>query len=202
MAAWVSTGCDSAGDPIGVNPTSGDQGPGGPDALTGNDSFGQENHPADPGSVSTDAGKTAPKTDPGCLKECSGKQCGDDGCGGSCGACAAGETCKSGKCACEPDCDGKECGDDGCGGSCGACDPDELCDDGECKSKCGECMDSKCGYETAKCSSNQDCMKLLACASGCGSESCIENCVYKYIGGAQDALKLLKCMDASCGSAC
>jgi MYXO-CTERM domain-containing protein len=54
---------------------------------------------------------------------CKSKQCGDDGCGGSCGACAAGTTCNpSGACIiCTPSCAGKTCGDDGCGGSCGAC---------------------------------------------------------------------------------
>ncbi len=53
---------------------------------------------------------------------CAGKQCGEDGCGGSCGTCAAGLTCQSGACvACTPSCEGKTCGDDGCGGSCGTC---------------------------------------------------------------------------------
>ncbi len=54
---------------------------------------------------------------------CKGKQCGDDGCGGTCGTCEAGTTCNAdGACvACTPSCAGKTCGDDGCGGSCGAC---------------------------------------------------------------------------------
>jgi len=54
---------------------------------------------------------------------CHGKQCGDDGCGGSCGTCAPGTTCNAeGACVtCTPSCAGKSCGDDGCGGSCGTC---------------------------------------------------------------------------------
>ena len=33
-----------------------------------------------------------------CAVECDGKQCGDDGCGGLCGECEAGQECKNGKC--------------------------------------------------------------------------------------------------------
>jgi heme-degrading monooxygenase HmoA len=59
-----------------------------------------------------------------CDADCTGKVCGDDGCGGSCGTCADGEACGGGQCVfllCTPDCTGKVCGDDGCGGSCGTC---------------------------------------------------------------------------------
>lgn len=55
--------------------------------------------------------------------DCTGKECGTDGCYGSCGSCGTGLTCVEGKCeACQPDCEGKECGSDGCGGLCGLCD--------------------------------------------------------------------------------
>ena len=91
-----------------------------------------------------------------CTPECVGKECGDDGCGGSCGACDPGcplpTICDSGVClaTCEPQCDGKECGDDGCGCPCGECDDgkpctDDSCVDGACqtapstdKTPCGE----------------------------------------------------------------
>ena len=33
-----------------------------------------------------------------CTPNCSGKQCGDNGCGGSCGSCSGGLSCKSGQC--------------------------------------------------------------------------------------------------------
>lgn len=33
-----------------------------------------------------------------CQPQCSGKQCGDDGCGGSCGTCASGTVCQDGAC--------------------------------------------------------------------------------------------------------
>jgi len=64
-----------------------------------------------------------------CPKQCAGKECGDDGCGGSCGDCPEGYGCDSGICVagCKPDCLGKECGPDGCGGNCGACGFDFVC---------------------------------------------------------------------------
>lgn len=51
---------------------------------------------------------------PGCVPDCTGLSCGDDGCGGSCGSCAtgAGETCSAGQCVCTADatvtCDGAD----------------------------------------------------------------------------------------------
>jgi hypothetical protein len=61
-------------------------------------------------------------------------ECGDDGCGGTCGAvCATASpdrpACMKNKCVatCTPDCTGKECGDNGCGGSCGTCEAGTEC---------------------------------------------------------------------------
>lgn len=34
-----------------------------------------------------------------CLPDCTGKKCGDDGCGGSCGTCPSGQVCSNGRCA-------------------------------------------------------------------------------------------------------
>ena len=46
-----------------------------------------------------------------CFPNCQGLLCGDDGCGGSCGACGADRICGSGKCVCNPPLydDGKSC---------------------------------------------------------------------------------------------
>ncbi|MBM4388775.1 MAG: hypothetical protein FJ088_13620, partial [Deltaproteobacteria bacterium] len=94
-----------------------------------------------------------------CVPQCSGKECGDDGCGGSCGTCPWGWTCNSGKCSCTPSCSGKECGSDGCGSVCAwcptgyvcnylnkcekqACQPDcfaKQCGDDGCSGSCGTC---------------------------------------------------------------
>ena len=73
-----------------------------------------------------------------CTPLCEGKDCGDDGCGGSCGECSLecpmAQVCQAGKCVdgCSPQCAGKECGDDGCGCPCGECAADQMCLGGEC----------------------------------------------------------------------
>jgi hypothetical protein len=68
-----------------------------------------------------------------CLPDCGSRVCGDDGCGGSCGSCDAGEACQEGAC-CTQQCAGRVCGDDGCGGQCGSCNTaaGEICVDGAC----------------------------------------------------------------------
>jgi len=76
--------------------------------------------------------------EPACTPDCTGKECGDDGCGNLCPpGCEAGETCNQwGSCVgCTPDCTGKECGDDGCGSVCPpGCGVDEICNDsGQCE---------------------------------------------------------------------
>lgn len=62
-----------------------------------------------------------PDPDMECPGDCSGRECGDNGCGIDCGGCTAPETCSSGgQCVCVPRCDGVACGGgDGCGGTCG-----------------------------------------------------------------------------------
>jgi len=97
-----------------------------------------------------------------CSSNCAGRECGDDGCGGSCGTCPGG-SCINGICnyACMPNCRDKNCGDDGCGGSCGDCSGGECvhgvcscfiapdCRDKECGpdgcgGSCGTCRDGEC----------------------------------------------------------
>jgi hypothetical protein len=69
-----------------------------------------------------------------CTPDCTGAECGGDGCGGSCGTCWPWQTCEDGQCVavCRPNCRGVKCGDDGCGGSCGTCDKGKTCEDGKC----------------------------------------------------------------------
>jgi hypothetical protein len=81
-----------------------------------------------------------------CEPDCTGRECGSDGCTGTCGPGCFGLTpdCNenTGRCECMPDCAGRECGDDGCGGTCepgcGAtpCNPItgmcSVCGDGTC----------------------------------------------------------------------
>ena len=65
----------------------------------------------------------------GCVPDCSGKECGYDGCGSTCGQCPFPQTCTAGKCVCKPWCTtkGLNCGPDGCGGTCGTCTGTQIC---------------------------------------------------------------------------
>jgi hypothetical protein len=75
-----------------------------------------------------------------CMPQCTGKQCGPDGCGGTCGsACGFGTMCDStGTCVCAPSCFAKNCGSDGCNGSCGTCSAGQGCNAfGTCATSCG-----------------------------------------------------------------
>ena len=61
-----------------------------------------------------------------CTPSCGLKECGGDGCGGSCGDCPTtapfcDEVTFQCTAQCQPNCNLKQCGDDGCGGSCGDC---------------------------------------------------------------------------------
>lgn len=100
-----------------------------------------------------------------CTPECDARECGDNGCGGSCGACETGSTCNpDGTCEdiCIPDCAGKECGDDGCGGTCGTCDG-ECGSDGQCEGTCvpdcsgAECGSDGCGGSCGTCTGDLSC---------------------------------------------
>jgi MYXO-CTERM domain-containing protein len=69
-----------------------------------------------------------------CISNCDGAQCGDDGCGGSCGECIAPDVCSDGQCVfqgCDPACPVGACGSDGCGGQCG-CPAPQTCEAGLC----------------------------------------------------------------------
>jgi hypothetical protein len=83
-----------------------------------------------------------------CQPSCTGRECGDDGCGGSCGDCGAGEACADGRCA-----------EDGCGGV--ECEPCSVCADGRCRAL----------PEDAACEDGDPCTVLDACRDGvCAGE--------------------------------
>ena len=108
-----------------------------------------------------------------CVPACLDKDCGDDGCGGSCGECGEDEECVQGFCqegACVPACDGKECGDDGCGGVCGVCGAGMTCNaSGQCVeggvcdpvANCvgKDCGDDGCGGVCGVCEAGEDCVQ-------------------------------------------
>ena len=100
---------------------------------------------------------------PACIPDCTERECGPDGCGGTCGQCAEGALCLAdGTCLCMPDCKGKECGNDGCDGNCGECPEFHMCDDTAkcvCIPDCGdkECGADGCGGKCGKCAAGNFC---------------------------------------------
>jgi hypothetical protein len=98
-----------------------------------------------------------------CIASCVGKECGTDGCDGTCGLCPGiQDECVGGSCICQPDCAENECGSDGCGGNCGTCvGPQDLCDQGQCicQPLCGvmECGADGCGGECGECAVGDKC---------------------------------------------
>ncbi len=115
-----------------------------------------------------------------CVPDCTGRECGPDGCAGSCApgcatgwscgadgrcacagtacgdvCCAAGDVCGAGGGCCTPSCAGRACGDDGCGGSCGSCPAGDVCLAGGtcCAPSCGsrECGPDDCGGSCGTC---------------------------------------------------
>ena len=107
-----------------------------------------------------------------CAPACDGRQCGDDGCGGSCGSCADSAVCsEAGQCVaaeCQSTCEelGLACGDH-CGTSCGTCGEGTVCDAepagaGHCVCEptcigkaCGD--DDGCGGVCGPCAADENC---------------------------------------------
>ena len=110
---------------------------------------------------------------------CMGKQCGDNGCGESCGSCSGQDACVEGQCVCQPNCGGKDCGGDGCGGSCGSCSGQDACvnDQCVCQAECSgqQCGDDGCGGSCGGCSGQDACVG--------GQCVCQPNCAGKQCGG-------------------
>ncbi len=112
-----------------------------------------------------------------CIPNCAGKQCGPDGCGGSCGTCGTNEVCQSGQCVCQPNCSGKQCGPDGCGGSCGTCGTNEVCQSGQCvcQPNCSgkQCGPDGCGGSCGTCGTNEVCQSgQCVCQPNCSGKQC------------------------------
>ena len=122
----------------------------------------------------------------GCQPVCEGKECGQDGCGGTCGKCQAGLSCQAGLCVegpCESDCAGAECGDDGCGGLCGTCPPGWFCEGGHCNTICQpNCAGKECGSDGCAGSCGQ-CPAGMSCTAGlCQEGPCEPDCTGKECG--------------------
>lgn len=132
-----------------------------------------------------------------CVPDCTGKACGDDGCGGQCQpGCGNGFSCDlgTGQCVgCAPQCEGRVCGDDMCGGTCQpGCAQGQLCDEGvgQCLTPCypdctgKQCGDNGCGGSCGTCADGGACGADFQCpttgctCSGkqCGDDGCGNSC--------------------------
>ena len=95
-----------------------------------------------------------------CTPDCTGKACGDDGCGGSCGSCPSGQTCTAD----------------------GQCQGTVTCAHDECKvgtnltSGCDACVTSICAVDSYCCSTAWDrlCVNEVGsvCGKSCGGSTC------------------------------
>ena len=147
-----------------------------------------------------------------CVPSCAGTVCGNDGCGGSCGACAPGAACVAGACACTPDSYKGCCGDavcqfDSCGakgaqgeackwgcsaGACQACKPacdGKTCGDDGCGGTCGSCaapescLLGQCGCGPAD--HNACCLDKVCQYDSCGHvEQQVAECAHGCHAGA------------------
>jgi len=132
-----------------------------------------------------------------CTRMCTGRACGDDGCGGQCGACPMGQTCSNGSCvagtpSCTPACGGRRCGaDPACGTSCGTCAAGSTCNpmSGQCcTQQCAgrTCGSDGCGGSCGVCPGGTTCnatsgrceqVCVPACAGrNCGPDGCGGSC--------------------------
>ena len=129
-----------------------------------------------------------------CLLECDGKECGDDGCNGTCGDCAEQHLCIEGLCVCQPECEGKVCGDDGCGGDCGICPgSQDECVEGECicQPACAgkECGHDGCGGGCGGCTGNNFCNPQQLCEwmfDMCADGWCLVRAGVFFMGPPED----------------
>jgi hypothetical protein len=113
-------------------------------------------------ATAVDDDTTLPADDDSCMPNCTGKVCGDDGCGGFCGSCNAPQVC---------DANG-QCGDAGCVGDYQCAAPTPKCD--MVSGKCVECVvDNDCTNPMCCDSTNNTCTvtcQTTGCNPACGTQ--------------------------------
>ena len=117
-----------------------------------------------------------------CIPQCNGKECGFDGCQGSCGTCDEGESCNAGTCNLTDICGNDFCGEDedctSCAQDC-SCQGATTCVAGACVDCAAYCIeaDFQCGSIGAcscgTCGTDQICKDhLCQCKPACGGKLC------------------------------
>jgi hypothetical protein len=156
----------------------------------------------DPGE---DFGAPAPDIVMSCTPSCANKDCGDDGCGASCGSCAQALKCVANQCtdACPTTCLNVECGTfNGC--SCGTCPIGTECsannscvsikDANLCEAVNAECGLVQVGSEQVDCGT---CLPNQVCNLNtykCDEKSCAKVCgELAYDCGAPDGMPECQC---------
>ena len=161
-----------------------------------------------------------------CEPSCEGKECGSDGCSGSCGDCAEGLFCVGCQCSTEAMTCGDfyaciiSCDEDyNCQDACLAAAPEEAMAQFEaieiCLGAAGyfdcfpddqDCIDTamaQCQAELDACfQPNLDCPGITACMSDCpeGESGCTALCYFKGLPAAQDMYEaMIDCILAVCG---
>jgi len=162
--------------------------------------------PPDP-DVSTD-------TTPPCVPVCTDLDCGDDGCGGTCGVCNEGQTCTAGVCDTIVEaCEGDECCEPGDAGQTYCAQKFNDCSRCLAEGKCSQCAMGQICLPTAECctpSCTDDNDNPLECGNdGCGGKCGVcamgENCTAQGICSDGPCVPLCEgkqCGDDGCGATC
>ncbi|MFT7621387.1 MAG: hypothetical protein ACI9WU_000548, partial [Myxococcota bacterium] len=160
-----------------------------------------------------------------CIPQCGDWMCGDDGCGGTCGDCAADTECLAGTCGVATTCANTvacvgACGDGdaSCMGACLAATTQQEsdmaqtlynCVTGPCPDLTQACMEAayqdQCqgGYDSCQTgyvepTPTSQCSVALACAAGCQDSACLDSCGESLNEGAAAYQALSSCLQATC----
>jgi hypothetical protein len=134
--------------------------------------------------------KNKKKTQQQCTPNCTERTCGNDGCGGSCGACGANQVCRGGAC----------------------CTPDPI--SATCAARCGT-WTNNCGQPVAcatcaagqRCLSNGSCaivcIKSADCPVGCGcSAASVEGAQHCVVVAPPSSVQCTSTLDCPPGAQC